>query len=266
MPELPDVEIFNRLVLHHCRGRAIAQAVVSDPGILQGISSDALEQRLKGEQIRSSARHGKHLFILLKAGALAMHFGMNGSLRFVPRGGAEPPYTRLRLDFDDGDGLAYVNPRRLGGVGICESVEGSVNELGLGPDVLDPGFDLEAFTAILAGGKRDVKAVLMDQQLMAGLGNIYSDEVLFQARLHPEVTARNLRSEAVARLFRAMRKTLNAAIEYGAGSERGVDQLPKDFLLPQRHRGGHCPRCGTGLAAGKRSGRTGYYCPHCQQK
>ena len=75
MPELPDVEIFNRLVLDHCRGRTIIRATVSDPGILQGISPDALEVWLKGEQIRSSARYGKHLFILLKAGALTTHFG-----------------------------------------------------------------------------------------------------------------------------------------------------------------------------------------------
>jgi formamidopyrimidine-DNA glycosylase len=195
-----------------------------------------------------------------------MHFGMNGSLQFVPRGAAEPPYTRLQLNFEGGDSLAYVNPRRLGGVGICESIERFIAQSSLGRDVLDPGFDLRKFGATLAGSKRDIKTVLMDQQVMAGLGNIYSDEILFQARIHPETAARDLPAETVARLFGAMHQTLKTAIDCGAGSERGMDQLPKNFLLPRRHRGGHCPRCGTALATAKRSGRTSYYCPHCQQK
>lgn len=266
MPELPDVEILNRLVLDHCRGRRIAQTVAGDPGILQGISSDALEKRLKGEQIQSSARYGKHLFILFRNGALAMHFGTNGSLELMPRPGTEPSYIRLCLNFEDDGALAYVNPRRLGGVRLCQSVESFVNQLGLGPDVLDGAFDLKAFTAILSGSKRDVKTVLMDQRLMAGLGNIYSDEILFQALIYPHTAAKDIRRDTAARLFGAMQKTLKTAIDRGAGSERGMEQLPKDFLLPQRHRGGHCPRCGTPLATMKRAGRTSYYCPHCQQK
>ena len=264
MPELPDVEIFNRLVLGQCCARTIAQAVIRDHGILQGIPADALQARLKGEPIRSSARYGKHLFILLRAGALTMHFGTNGSLRLVLRDGSEPPYTRLRLDFDDGDRLAYVNPRRLGGVGICDSVEQFVAQLGLGPDILDAAFDLKAFTAVLAASKRDIKAVLMDQRVMAGLGNIYSDEVLFQARIHPDTAAGNIRGESAVRLFSAMHETLDTAIRCGAGAERSVERLPKDFLLPQRHRGGHCPRCGTALVIAKHAGRTSYYCPRCQ--
>jgi formamidopyrimidine-DNA glycosylase len=266
MPELPDLEILNRLVHDHCRGRRIAQAVAGDPGILRGISSDALEKRLKGEEIQSSARYGKHLFILFRGEALAMHFGTNGSLELVSRPGTEPPYTRLCLNFEEGDALAYVNPRRLGSVSLCESVESFVNQLGLGPDVLDPAFDRKAFTVILAGSKRDVKTVLMDQRLMAGLGNIYSDEILFQARIHPETAARDIQSDTAARLFSAMHNTLKTAIDSGADSERSVDQLPQDFLLPQRHRGGHCPRCGTALATLKNAGRTSYYCSHCQQK
>jgi formamidopyrimidine-DNA glycosylase len=260
------VEALNRLVLDHCRGRRIAQAVAGDPGILQGISSDALEKRLKGEEIQSSARYGKHLFILFMGEALAMHFGTNGSLELVSRPGTEPPYTRLCLNFEEGDALAYVNPRRLGSVSLCKSVESFVNQLDLGPDVLDTAFDLKAFAAILSGSKRDVKTVLMDQRLMAGLGNIYSDEILFQVRIHPETAARDIQGDTAARLFSTMQKTLKTAIDCGAGSERGMEQLPKDFLLPQRHRGGHCPCCNTALATIKHAGRTSYYCPHCQQK
>ncbi len=265
MPELPDVETFNRLVRDHCCGRTIEQASVSDPGILEGISPEALERRLQGQRIRSSSRHGKHLFILLSSpGALAMHFGTNGSLQLVSKGDAAPSYTRLELHFKGGDRLAYVNPRRLGRVSLCESAEAFIAKSGLGPDALDPSFDLQAFTAALGGGKRDIKSLLMDQSLMAGIGNIYSDEILFQAGVHPGTVAARLKGQGASRLFRAMRKTLETAIRCGAGSEQAAERLPKDFLLPQRHRGGHCPRCQTPLATTKRAGRTSYYCPRCQ--
>lgn len=265
MPELPEVEIFNRLVHDHCRGRTIEQAVVSDPGSLEGISADALERRVRGRRIRASERYGKHLFILLDgAGALAMHFGTNGSLRLIPKGEAVPPFTRLHLHFAGGEGLAYVNPRRLGRVSGCDNVPAFVAAAGLGPDALDPAFDLQAFAACFAGRRRDVKAVLMDQTLMAGIGNIYSDEILFRARIHPARAASDLEPDRVARLFAAMRQTLEAAIGCGAGSESGVERLPKDFLATQRRKGGRCPRCGAALAIARLGGRTSYYCPRCQ--
>ncbi len=264
MPELPDVEIFNRPVRDHCCGRTIGHAEITDPGILEGISAQALERRLQGQRIRSTGRHGKNLFVILSgAGALAMHFGTNGSVELVSQAGTTPPYTRLQLHFEGGDRLAYVNPRRLGRVSLCESAEAFIAQLGLGPDALDPSFDLQAFTAAL-GGKRDVKSVLMDQSLIAGIGNIYSDEILFQARIHPGTAAAHLKGKSVSKLFHAMRDTLETAIRCGAGSEQAAEKLPKDFLLPQRHRGGRCPRCHTPLATAKRAGRTSYYCPHCQ--
>lgn len=107
MPELPDVESFNRLVNYRCRGRTIAQVVIKDPGMLPGVEPDDIEKRLTGA-IRSSARYGKHLFIVTDHGVLALHFGTNGSLQLVPRAGAEPSFTRLRLNFEDGDFLAYA--------------------------------------------------------------------------------------------------------------------------------------------------------------
>lgn len=266
MPELPEVEIFRR-VSDSCRGRPIDHASTADPGILEGISAQGLERRLKGEHLRSSRRHGKHLFIELSgAGTLAMHFGMNGSLRLVSEGEPDPPYTRFQLYFEEGDRLAYVNPRRLGRVSLAKNAEVFIAEAGLGPDVFDVAFDFQAFAAILAGSKRDIKSVLMDQALMAGIGNIYSDEILFQARVFPGAAANQLKGERATQLFRAMRKTLETAIDSGAGSEHAVERLPKGFLLIQRHPGGLCPRCGAPLVTAKRAGRTSYYCQRCQPK
>jgi len=267
MPELPEVELFKRRAADPCRGRVISKAVVSDPGIVEGISGKALEKRLSGERLGSARRYGKNLFIELSGGgALAMHFGMNGSLALLSKDEPDPPYTRLQLHLDKGARLAYVNPRRIGRVSLAKGEAAFVEEAGLGPDVLDATFKPEAFSAILATGKRDIKSVLMDQELMAGIGNIYSDEILFQARIYPGIPAAKLRRDQAGQLFRAMRKTLEAAVESGAGSEQGIERLPKGFLIPQRRRGGRCPRCGSAIAAIKHGGRTCYYCPRCQPK
>ena len=266
MPELPEVEIF-RQVADSCRGRAINHASIADPGILEGIPAQDLERLLKGEYLRSSRRHGKHLFLELSgAGTLAMHFGMNGSLKLVSESEPGPSYARLQLYFEKGDRLVYVNPRRLGRVSLAENAEAFIAETDLGPDVLDAAFNSHAFEAILASSKRDIKSVLMDQALMAGIGNIYSDEILFQARVFPGTAANQLKGKRATELFRAMRKTLQSAINSGAGSEQGVERLPKGFLLTQRHPGGLCPRCGALLETVKHGGRTGYYCHRCQPK
>ena len=266
MPELPEVEIF-RQVADSCLGRTINHASVADSGILEGIPAQDLERRLKGQSLRSSRRHGKHLFLeLSRAGTLAMHFGMNGSLKLVSEGEPDLSYARLQLYFEKGDRLVYVNPRRLGRVSLAENAEAFIAETDLGPDVLDAAFNSHAFAAILASSKRDIKSVLMDQALMAGIGNIYSDEILFQARVFPGTAANQLKGERATELFRAMRKTLQSAINSGAGSEQGVERLPKGFLLTQRHPGGLCPRCGALLETVKHGGRTTYYCHRCQPK
>jgi formamidopyrimidine-DNA glycosylase len=267
MPELPDVELFHRLAEERGRGRAIEAAVISDPGSVEGVSAAAFKRRVEGQPIRSTARHGKHLFLVLgEAGAVAMHFGTNGALRFVARGEAEPAYTRLRLDLGQGESLAYVNPRRIGRVSLADSVADFIAAAELGPDALDPALDAARFKAMLRSGKRDVKTVLMDQALIAGIGNIYADEILFQARLHPAIAAASLEPAAAQRLFATLRRTLETAVECEAGAEHGAERVPKSFLLPERHRGGHCPRCGAALATLKQGGRTGYFCPHCQKK
>jgi len=264
MPELPEVEIFEK-VAEACRGRIIHHVSVTDPDILEGILAKDLEHRLKGQGVRSTQRHGKYLFIeLSSAGTLAMHFGMNGSLKLVPEGEPDPSYTRLQLYFEKDGRLAYINPRRLGRVSLAKNAEAFISETKLGPDVLDTTFDAHSFEAILASSKRDIKSVLMDQALMAGIGNIYSDEILFQARVFPGTAANELKGKKAAQLFHTMRKTLETAVKSGAGSEQGIERLPKGFLLPQRHRGGICPRCGAPLETVKHGGRTSYYCRHCQ--
>ena len=104
----------------------------------------------------------------------------------------------------------------------------------------------------------------MDQALVAGIGNLYSDEILFQAQLHPKTPTNALDRAALRQLFSKMRYVLETAVREGAGSEQMLERLPRGFLLPQRKKGGRCPRCGGAIATVKSGGRTGYFCPHCQ--
>jgi formamidopyrimidine-DNA glycosylase len=265
MPELPDVELFRRLAERHSVGQVVAKVEVLDVGSLQGATPAALQRRLKNRTLHSARRHGKVLLLETDESAiLAFHFGTNGSLQYVPHGDPEPRFARLCLDFAKGDQLAYLNPRRIGKAQFAPSASAFINDAKLGPDVLDLSFDLARFTAVLAARKQAVKSVLMDQSRMAGIGNIYADEILFQARLHPATLAISLDEPTIARLFDAMKSVLQTAIDCGAGAEEFTDRLPKGFLLPERHVGGHCPRCGTAIEQEKRGGRSGYFCPRCQ--
>lgn len=265
MPELPDVELFRRLAERHGVGNVVANVEVLDPGSLMGATPAALQRKLKGRTLRGARRHGK--FLLLEtddAAALAFHFGTNGSLRYVRRGDPAPRFARLCLDFAEGDRLAYLNPRRIGKAHFAPSAGALIKAEKLGPDVLEPSFDLAAFTVALAASKQAIKAVLMDQARMAGIGNIYADEILFQARLHPATASNALDKDATSRLFNAIKTVLQTAIDRSAGAEAFTDRLPDGFLLPERHAGGHCPRCGTAIEQEKRGGRSGYFCPTCQ--
>jgi formamidopyrimidine-DNA glycosylase len=263
MPELPDVELFRRALDAHALQRKILRAVVSDARILGDLAEKTFVARLEGNQLQSSRRHGKHLLVrLARDGWLAMHFGMTGSLCYVEPAAADVPYGRVRLDFGDGS-LAYINRRMLGRVGLADDADAFIAAEGLGPDALDPTFDLEKLSAAL-DGRREVKAVLMDQSLVAGIGNLYADEILLQARLHPRTPGRKLGEAKRRTLFEKVREVLQTAIDRGAGAEQFLEHLPKSYLLPQRHEGGICPRCRSKLATLKAAGRTSYYCPRCQ--
>jgi formamidopyrimidine-DNA glycosylase len=267
VPELPDVELFKRHLDDTCLGRKISRVAVSDPGILGDLAAGDFARRVEGREIAGSRRHGKHLLVALGASDwLTMHFGMNGSLRHLDEGEADPPYDRLRLDFADGHRIAYLNPRRIGRVGLASDPRAFLAAEGLGPDALDPSFDLAAFERALAGKKRDLKSLLMDQAFVAGIGNIYSDEILFAAGLHPRTRSDRLAAAERRRLFEEMKRVLETAIRCGAGAERLIDRLPASFLLPHREKGGLCPRCRGALQTLKFSGRTAYFCPRCQKE
>ncbi len=265
MPELPDVECFRLLVRRHFQGGVVSHLEVADP---RSLASSTLAARLalEGYRLRDVTRYGKYLFLeFAEENALAMHFGPAGLLCRVPSGRPEPKYVRFRLDFANGDALAYVNRRRIGSVRLVNSAARFVELSKLGPDALDPRFNFAAFQACFRGRKTATKLVLTDQSRLAGIGNTWSDEILFRARIHPATPALELTETRLRALFRAMRKVLQVAIDRDPTTDGFLTRLPPRFILPHRHLGGHCPRCGAQVERVALSGHTSIFCPHCQR-
>ena len=270
MPELPDVEGFKEVLVKHALRKTIDVVTVQDRRILGDLSVPGFTRRLTGARLTSARRHGKYLLAAIdRGGWLVLHFGMSGALAFVASGAAEPAFTRVRFDFAKagakGGALAYTNKRMIGRVSLSDGADDFIAQEKLGPDALDPHFGVGAFAAALAGTTRNVKSVLMDQEIVAGIGNIFSDEILFQARIDPALRADQLKSTEMNRLHAAMRQVLQEAVARGAGAEGFIERMPKGALLPERKKGGHCPRCGSPLKILKLAGRTAYCCPHCQK-
>jgi formamidopyrimidine-DNA glycosylase len=268
MPELPDVENYKRYLQRRAMQIPITDVQVADTRILDGVSEQRFKQCLTGARFASAQRHGKHLLVHLDSGIwLTMHFGMTGALSFFENAQADPRYHRVRFDFDRDRHLAYTDQRMLGRLGLAEDGEADVfiNSHALGPDALDPKLDLAKFKSAL-GGAGAAKAALMDQGRIAGIGNLYADEILFQAKIHPRTLIGSLSDQQLGDLYRAMRHVLKTAIARGAGSENFSERLPEEYLLRHREKDGSCPRGHGPLQTLRFAGRTAYYCPDCQPK
>jgi len=263
MPELPDVETFKRYLDATALHERIEHVTLTSEKILHGITRQKLAAALTGHALSRTHRHGKHLFAEVDDGPwLMLHFGMTGYLAYFKRLDDDPAHDRLRLDFDNGYHLAFVNQRLFGEVGVVDDPEAFAAEQGLGPDAL--ALDEDAFRALLADRRGQIKSALMDQSLIAGIGNVYSDEMLFQAGIHPKAQVSDLDDAALHTLYAAMMSVLQVAIDKGAGAEDLFDNLPDDWLLPRREDGATCPRCGGEIRAVHAAGRNAYICPACQ--
>lgn len=260
MPELPDVAVNKQYLDATALHQQIEEVEVRDTLVLSDITSEALRNGLRSHTLESSRRHGKYLFAeISEDGWLLLHFGMSGDLDYF-KGRDAPEYTQVLLSFTNGYHLAYTSRRKLGMVGIVEAVEEFVEEQDLGPDALSPDFDLAAFRDALSGRRGMVKSTLMNQEIMAGIGNVYSDEILFQAGVHPRTAVNDLREETVKDLYRAMQDVLQTAIDCKAKP----DEMPATYLIRHRQEDADCPRCGGRVKRVDVSGRSGYYCP-CHQ-
>jgi len=260
MPELPDVAEFKRYFDSTVLRKRIRGAQVLDRRMLDGVTPAALDRFLRGTIFTGTRRHGKNLFAFTRrgGGALRMHFGMTGWLEWF-RSKAEPPrHTRVRIDFAGGRSLGIVDQRILGCVGIVGDADAFIADRRLGPDALDGEF--EPFRQRIRRRRSDLKSALMDQTVIAGLGNIWSDEVLFQARMHPGRPVDRTSDAELRRLFEVIRKVMRAAVDHRAD----FDAMP-DFFLHHRYEGARCPRCGGRIKPIKLAGRRGWFCGKCQK-
>lgn len=259
MPELPDVEIYKRYVDGTSLHQQIEIVRVRSRRILKGISPSKLKSELQRHCFRSTIRHGKHLFVKTDNNQwLTLHFGMTGLLKYFKNEENSGPHDRLILTFKTGFHLAYVCPRLLGAIRLVASIKNFVNDNRLGPDALD--IDFGHFKRILQHSRGATKSTLMNQKHIAGIGNIYSDEILFQSNIHPETKSSELNHEQIRKIYHNMKKVLRKAIEQQANP----NNLPHSYLLPHREKGKHCPRCSHIIKTMKITGRTAYFCPNCQ--
>lgn len=263
MPELPDVATFKVYLDSTALHKRIQHTTVTDERILHGVSRQKLARRLKGNSLEGTTRHGKFMFVELKKGGwLILHFGMTGELSYYKKGGERPEHARFVLDFENGYQMAYICQRLLGEVGLTDEVSQFVEARGMGPDAMSDELDSSRFRQLLEGHKGMIKPALMNQSIIAGIGNVYSDEILFQAGIHPETHVDHLGDEDMKRLYGVMRRVLRVCSE----KQADVDRLPRGYIIPHRQEGDRCPRCGGKVRKKTVSGRSGYFCWKCQKK
>ncbi|MGA9762199.1 MAG: bifunctional DNA-formamidopyrimidine glycosylase/DNA-(apurinic or apyrimidinic site) lyase [Gaiellaceae bacterium] len=274
MPELPEVESIRRSLEPSVAGRKIERAEILDSRLVRPEPPLDVATRLEGESIAALDRRGKYLLARLESGrTLAVHLRMTGSLRHRQAGGELLPYERARLELDDGSELVYRDVRRFGTWQLLEpgELEGYLAAR-VGPEPLAPDFTAELLRGRLAGRRTALKAALLDQRTLAGLGNIYVDEALWAARLHPATTAGTLSRQAIARLHGAIRETLTLGIARQGATLRdyalpdgATGTMQREFQVYGRE-GEPCERCGAAIAKTRIAGRGTWFCPRCQRR
>src|SRR5436189_4156789 len=185
---------------------------------------------------------------------------MTGSLEYLKGQRRAPKDTRVLFCFANHSRLAFRDQRKFGEIGLLRDVDEFLRNRALGPDALE--INLSQFKGIFKKHRAAVKTILLNQKLIAGIGNIYADEILFRVRIHPATQTSALNEKAVASLFRSTRYILKKAIE----AKADMDLMPKSWLLPHRGKGGKCPRCGRELKSAVIGGRTAWFCAHCQKR
>jgi formamidopyrimidine-DNA glycosylase len=270
MPELPEVEYVARQLRNELVGRTMVALELLWPRAVSAPDVERFAAGIRGRRVVAVGRRAKHLLLALDSSdTLAIHRRMTGNLTLVPAG-AEAPYTRVRFTLDDGRDLVFSDPRKFGRLALLTPAELEAAAAALGPEPLEEEFTPEVLAQRLAGHERALKALLLDQSVVAGLGNIYADEALYRARLHPLRTGASLTAAEAAALRWGIRDALRTGIEHGGttfGRHRDVyDEAGTNLehLDVYRRTGQPCRRCGTPIARIVVAQRGTHYCPRCQ--
>ncbi len=271
MPELPEVETVRRQLEPLIAGRRVARFQVY-PGaerLLRGRSASEIDAQLSGRVFAAVSRRGKYLALNLDNGqVVVVHLRMTGSLRFRAAGHEDEPFTRAVFDLDGGDQLRFVDVRKFGTIDLVEQMQEALPELG--PEPLSDEFTEEALWHALRGRQQPIKAALLDQRNIAGIGNIYADEALYLARLNPEAPAGSLRPAERRELHAAIRRVLEDGVTHGGASFRdytdvdGAEGEQQYFVRVFRRTDEPCDDCGAVIRRIVVGGRATHFCPRCQ--
>lgn len=269
MPELPEVETIKNELLPHVKGRTITEVSLTWDGVVRGITAEEFRRRLTGQKIVSLSRRGKYLiFNLAVAEKLVSHLKLTGSLLVKPAGSEPERFARAIIYLDNGMSLHLRDPRKFARLWLTTDPDSVTGKLG--PEPLTAGFSLEWFREHLNHRRTLIKPLLLDQKFIAGIGNMYADEALFDAKIHPARATTSLTPEEIERLYQSIQKVLKKAIgDKGAsvqnyfrpGGEKGTAHF--QFKVAHR-RGENCPVCGAPLGYLKLRGRGTYFCRLCQ--
>jgi formamidopyrimidine-DNA glycosylase len=274
MPELPEVETIRLALEPHLVGRRFAHVDINDPRLVRPFEPTAVAAELERERVAALERRGKYLIVRFESGrALLIHLRMTGSLRHAVRDGLEEdPYRRAVVRLDDGSDVAYRDVRRFGTWLLLEPHEADpyIDDR-LGREPLERSFTSRRLGERLEGRRAPIKAALLDQRTVAGLGNIYVDEALWRARVHPLRPAGGLDGDEVARVTRGIKEALRAGLARQGASLRDYStpdgrrgRMQEEFRVYGRA-GEPCLRCGTPVDKIKAGGRGTWYCPNCQR-
>lgn len=274
MPELPEVETVKRVLEPQITGRKIVGIEVRNPQVIARPGAEEFCAALAGQTIAGMGRRGKFLKIMFESGdAVVLHLRMTGNLLLAPRGWPEEKHTHLVFILGDGSELRYSDVRRFGRFWLLRAGEmddfTGAQKLGLEP--FDKALTAKYLQNAFAKSKRAVKDCLLDQSVIAGIGNIYSDEILFAGKIRPDRTAESLARTEWARLARLIPERLSYFLEKNAISAedyligKGEDYRNTPYLQVYGHAGERCPVCGETLQKTVVAGRGSVYCPKCQK-
>ncbi|MEX2237766.1 MAG: bifunctional DNA-formamidopyrimidine glycosylase/DNA-(apurinic or apyrimidinic site) lyase [Dehalococcoidia bacterium] len=273
MPELPEVETLRRDLLQSLPGRTISKAWISEnaPRLVQGMPVDLFTDSMRGRRFHDLSRRGKYLIAHLDDGTyLIVHLRMTGQLLVVDPANDPDPYVRARFWLDDGRELRFRDVRKFGTMWHVTDTDQVVEKLGIEP--LSEEFTTNALLAAFAHRSAPAKAVLLDQHVIAGLGNIYADEALFFAGVHPLTPAKELSRKQVEAIREGSIRALNQALGNRGSSFRDyVDSQGRpggnrEHLSAYKRTGQPCLNCGREIVRTIVGGRSTHYCPGCQRR
>jgi formamidopyrimidine-DNA glycosylase len=274
MPELPEVETIRLALEPHLIGRRFDHVEITDPRLVRPFEPTAVAGELEGERVAALDRRGKYLIVRFESGrVLLIHLRMTGSLRHATAGTlADDPHRRAVVKLDDGSDVAYRDVRRFGTWHLLEpeDFDGYLAQR-LGREPLERTFTARRLAERLEGRRAPIKAALLDQRTVAGLGNIYVDEALWRAEVHPLRVAGALDEDEIARVTRGIREALRTGIARQGASLRDYatpdgrrGRMQERFRVYGRE-GEPCTRCGTPIDKIRAGGRGTWYCPNCQR-